>query len=235
MRVVPSRPPAVDHQPSSVRRISWDRSARSGPACPIPTNDSRRTGSSAAAWGRVGQSRSCRTNSNATARSGSAWSGVSRSTKRCGSPYTRAAVMPRGYVGAGRGDAPAGGQPARTPAGAAEHVGTYAHRLTQPPHRGVRGSAPGLASPAEAGERSPRSHLSHAAGGLGLEPRLQGSKGLRAADYPIPHGRGQPTRTRAASRTVIPPTGLAGYGTVGYGGVGKCPGRPAPSDPVRTA
>ena len=25
------------------------------------------------------------------------------------------------------------------------------------------------------------------AGGLGLEPRLQGSKGLRAADYPIPH------------------------------------------------
>ncbi len=34
------------------------------------------------------------------------------------------------------------------------------------------------------------------AGGLGLEPRLQGSKGLRAADYPIPHSEGQPTRTR---------------------------------------
>jgi hypothetical protein len=32
------------------------------------------------------------------------------------------------------------------------------------------------------------------AGGLGLEPRLQGSKGLRAADYPIPHpGPAQPT------------------------------------------
>ncbi|CCG01713.1 protein of unknown function [Blastococcus saxobsidens DD2] len=26
-----------------------------------------------------------------------------------------------------------------------------------------------------------------AAGGLGLEPRLPGSKGRRAADYPIPH------------------------------------------------
>src|SRR5215204_4660908 len=33
------------------------------------------------------------------------------------------------------------------------------------------------------------------AGGLGLEPRLHGSKGRRAADYPIPHPR---RRTRAA-------------------------------------
>ena len=39
--------------------------------------------------------------------------------------------------------------------------------------------------PGRVEERGPLE--SAGAGGLGLEPRLQGSKGLRAADYPIPH------------------------------------------------
>src|SRR5439155_18122227 len=41
-------------------------------------------------------------------------------------------------------------------------------------------------------------HRSAMAGGLGLEPRLQGSKGLRAADYPIPHRRGHPISSPSA-------------------------------------
>src|SRR3954454_2166045 len=42
-------------------------------------------------------------------------------------------------------------------------------------------------SQARRGDTFPRRSSSTLAGGLGLEPRLQGSKGLRAADYPIPH------------------------------------------------
>src|SRR6476469_9303442 len=77
------------------------------------------------------------------------------------------------------------------------------------------------------------------AGGLGLEPRLHGSKGRRAADYPIPHPRhGWPRRRRhgttpapeprAAHRrrhARAPRGGTVGscrrtpYGAVGYGHV----------------
>src|SRR5262249_27014406 len=99
----------VSGPPSSTRRISCERSARSGPPCPAPTNDRRRTGWSSAERS-VAASGSSRTSSSATARSARTWSGVSRSTRRCSSLYSYAAVTQRIYragqaVGEGHRDA----------------------------------------------------------------------------------------------------------------------------------
>ena len=52
------------------------------------------------------------------------------------------------------------------------------------------------AVPAQRTGRRARRRLTEFAGGLGLEPRLHGSKGRRAADYPIPHRPAQRTGGR---------------------------------------
>ncbi len=63
------------------------------------------------------------------------------------------------------------------------------------------------------------------AGGLGLEPRLHGSKGRRAADYPIPHPRPEAPNRRGTTAAPVgepragPPAGHA----------------PAPADSVGTS
>jgi hypothetical protein len=59
------------------------------------------------------------------------------------------------------------------------------------------------------------------AGGLGLEPRLHGTKGRRAADYPIPHlWRSQPTDGNLVGITVSAGgVGALSYGIVSYGSV----------------
>src|SRR4051794_28883530 len=54
------------------------------------------------------------------------------------------------------------------------------------------------------------------AGGLGLEPRLQGSKGLRAADYPIPH-RARPAYFMACYAS----PGRLAYANVSYAAVAE--------------
>ena len=56
-----------------------------------------------------------------------------------------------------------------------------------------RNVGPAGVAPAASMTSTPRlahsaSKAAEGAGGLGLEPRLHGSKGRRAADYPIPHG-----------------------------------------------
>jgi hypothetical protein len=89
-------------------------------------------------------------------------------------------------------------------------------------------------------------HNAGLAGGLGLEPRLHGSKGRRAADYPIPHHRfrrreiRRPTvsleRRAAVHRTHLPVAARTGSlaqrwnrATVDDGGVDTA----GPADDVR--
>ena len=93
--------------------------------------------------------------------------------------------------------------------------------VTQRPSQGERsGWVTGIASLSRRLVRPVNEPLP-AAGGLGLEPRLQGSKGLRAADYPIPH-RDVPAYRRPARRLMRRDrrlVSLASYAAVSYGGV----------------